>query len=175
MDDDLKSLLQRLSERLDALEKPKVEKVEVKPEPFSMDALAALIREQNEAASKANLEKLQETQFDLYVKQRHPDFVSYLSEAEDDFGTKTLERIKSLPFEDRLSALDKVEAKFKQAQAQSTTPITPRQRAIKQQRDSQEEAYRDNSQKLKKGEIPVEDFKNNFWDNFEKELAVVAT
>lgn len=175
MDDDTKLLLKALLNKLDVSEVKK-EPVQEAPkeapkEDFSMEGLAKLIAEQQEAQSAKLRAENQEYTFNLFLKQKNPDFVAYLSEQEDSFGEKALERIKAKPVDERYSMIDKLEQQYHKAMVNNHQPASPQMREIKKKRDEHVQAYESNEQKLKSGEVNLKDYRDTFWKTLEQETA----
>lgn len=171
MDEESKALLKALLAKLDSPEPKKESTPEPAKESFSMEGLAKLIADQQEAQSAKLKAEHQESLFDLYLKQKNPDFVSYLAEQEDSFGEKALDRIKSKPVDDRFGMVDKLEQHYQKAMLTSQQPASPRMREIKKKRDEHVQAYDSNEQKLKSGEANLKDYRDNFWKTLEQETA----
>lgn len=171
MDDELKALLKSVLAKLDTAEVKKEPIHETAKEPFSMEGLAKLIAEQQEVQSAKLKAEHQESLFDLYLKQKNPDFVSYLAEQEDNFGEKALDRIKAKPIDDRFGMVDKLEKQYQKAVLNSQQPASPRMREIKKKRDEHVQAYESSEQKLNSGETNLKDYRETFWKTLEQETA----
>lgn len=141
--------------------------------PLTAESIAEIIQKQAQAASQVAIQQQEESSFAMHMRNKSPDFVSYLSEATDTLGANVSERISALPtLQERLDAVDHFEKQFKQAS--SKAPITPTQRKARERQESAESTYTELNQKRAAGELTPQQWRDNYFGTVETELSHVA-
>ena len=112
--------------------------------PASAQDIADLL-ERREAKMKEEFSSQQlETNFNLHLSNKNPDFVNYLNEATDTLGDKVMDRIAGkATLEERVAAVDAYEKQYLQAAASSGLPVTEKQRKAQKARADTDGKYQE--------------------------------
>ena len=162
-EEDLNALVEKLKP---ALTEPKVEP---KAEPSLVEQLAELMDRKSKEANSQVFETLWEDQLsNLYSKTK--GFEDFLSE-EDDYGAVRIERLKNMPYEERVATAKKLESQYRNALSNGTAKAPRVDPKTQELAESNEKRYNEVEKKLDNNEYSsIDELQNDMFAAISNEL-----